>query len=288
MSAPLRHNAADAALMEAPPWQRRVRPATPRDIGAPRFVGDRRMIELRRRLALDPEALPQPLDLDGGPSVDRLALRFCAVTAVAALVAWGVVSFSHARAPASEARQVRVVPAIALAKVKPAHEQTAAPAAARPAPAPIEAPAVPQIAFAVGEKTPAPPGAMPLWLQQSGISIAVKMPEPVPPAASSSAAASKPVLDPDEIATLVKRGKSFMTDGDVVAARLLLQRAAEAGSAEAALALGASFDPQIIKQARAIGVQTDSAQARRWYQKAAELGSDAASKQLANLASAGQ
>jgi hypothetical protein len=199
-----------------------------------------------------------------------------------------VVSFSRVRLPANEVRQAHVVPAIAVGKEKPVQVHAAAPAAAAPALGEVETPAVPRGAFAVEAKAPAPPSAVPLWLQQFGVSIAVKMPEPAPPAASSAAGADKAALEPDEIARLIKRGKAFMTDGDVAAARLLLQRAAEAGNAEAALALGASFDPLIIKQAHAIGVQTDAAQARHWYQQAAALGSDAASKQLATLASAGQ
>jgi hypothetical protein len=290
MSAPRRRNEPDRASMDAPLWARRAKPAAPHDVKAPRFVGDRAMIELRQRLALDPEAAPQPPHNNAGRSVDRLAFRFCAVAAVAALVAWGVVSYSRVRLPANEARQARVVHAIAVSKVKPVQAHAAAAAAAEhQALAPIETPAVPQVALAVEEKTPAPPIAMPLWLQQSGISITAKTPEPAPPPlASSSVVAGKPVLNADEIATLIKRGKAFMNDGDVAAARLLLQRAAEAGSADAALALGASFDPLIIKQAGAIGVQTDAAEARHWYQQAAALGSDAASKQLAKLASAGQ
>jgi hypothetical protein len=287
MSAPRRRNARDRASMDASPWTRRGKPAAPRDVKAPRFAGDRAMIELRQRLALDPEAVPQPPPKNASRSVDRLAFRFCAVAAVAALVAWGVVSFSRVRLPANEVRQARVVPAIALS-IAPAH--TAAPAAAAgQAPAPLEAPAVPHVALAVEEKTLAPSNALPLWLQQSGIAITAQAPEPAPsPVASSSVIAGKAALNADEIAMLIKRGKAFMTDGDVVAARLLLQRAAEAGSADAALALGASFDPLIIKQAGGIGVQTDAAEARRWYQQAAALGSDAASKQLARLASAGQ
>jgi len=293
MSAPRRTNAADRPPMDAPPWRHRTKPAAPRDVAAPRFVGDRAAIELRRRLALDGEAVPQPpLDLDAGRPVDRLALRICAVIAVAALVGWGVASFSHARLPPNEARQARAAPAMAVTKVKPVQVQTGA-FAAHSALAPIETPAASHVTFAAEEKAPAPANAVPLPLQLPSwlpeVSIAVKTPEPAPPGASaSSAVASKPALNADEIATLVKRGRVFMSDGDVVAARLLLQRAAEAGSAEAALALGASFDPLIIKQAGAIGIQTDSAQARQWYQKAAALGSDAASKQLANLASAAQ
>lgn len=286
MSVPPRRHGADRAPIDAPPWRRRATPAAPRDVAAPRFIGDRAMIELRQQLALEPEAVPQPVDLDGGVAVDRLAVRVCAIVAVAALVAWGVVSFSHARLPDREARQARVVPATAPIKLADAHA-----AAARPSPAPTEEHAVAEVAFAAEEKTPAWASAapLPLLLQQAGVSIAVKAPEPAPAAASpASAAAIKPGLSADEIATLVNRGKAFMTDGDVVAARLLLQRAAEAGNADAALALGASFDPVIIKQARAIGVQTDAAQARYWYQKAAALGSQVAAKQLAELASAGQ
>lgn len=287
MSARRRHNEAARAPMDAPPWRRGSKPAAPREVEAPRFIGDRAMVELRRQMALDREAVPQPPPNHAGRSLDRLAFRFCAVAAVSALVAWGVVSFSRVRLPGDEVRQARVVPAIASSNIEAVQMHPAAAAAARPALAPIETRTVPQVTFAAEEKTPVPLSAMPLWLQQSGISIVVKTPEPAAPVVSSSGAASKLALNPD-IATLVKRGKAFMTDGDVVAARLLLQRAAEAGNAEAALALGASFDPLIIKQAGAIGVQTDAAQARQWYQKAAALGSDTASKQLANLASAGQ
>lgn len=288
MTAPLHPKDAHRTAMDGPPWRRRARPAAPRDVAAPRFVGDRAMAELRRQLALDPEAAPQPPPHHAGRPVDRLVFRFCAVAALAALVAWGVVSFSRVRLPANEARQVHVVPAMALSKAKPVQVHAAAPVAEHPALASIETAAVPQVAFAVEEKTPAPAIAMPLWLQQSGISFAVKAPEPAPPVAFPAAAMSKSELGADAIATLVRRGKGFITDGDIVTARLLLRRAAEAGSAEAALALGASFDPLILKQAGAIGVQTDTAQARQWYEKAAALGSEAASKQLAKLASSGQ
>jgi hypothetical protein len=38
-------------------------------------------------------------------------------------------------------------------------------------------------------------------------------------------------LDGEEIAIMIKRAKDLLGDGDVAAARLLLRRAAEAGSA---------------------------------------------------------
>ena len=91
-------------------------------------------------------------------------------------------------------------------------------------------------------------------------------------------------LDNEEMATLIKRGKDLLANGDLAAARLLLRRAAEAGSAEGALMLGTTFDPVALQRLGAIGARPDLAKARQWYQRAAELGSSAASQQLAGLA----
>jgi TPR repeat protein len=90
-------------------------------------------------------------------------------------------------------------------------------------------------------------------------------------------------LDSAELEMLVKRGNEFIADGDLAAARLLLRRGAEAGSAEAALALGATFDPVVMQRLGAIGTTPDITQARQWYQRAAELGSNAALQRLAGL-----
>jgi hypothetical protein len=95
-------------------------------------------------------------------------------------------------------------------------------------------------------------------------------------------------LDAEEIATLVNRGTDSLKSGDVASARLLLRRAAEAGSATAALMLGSTFDPLIIQQFGTIGVVPNVAQARQWYEQAAALGSEAASQRLAKLAHTGQ
>ena len=117
------------------------------------------------------------------------------------------------------------------------------------------------------------------------------MPQPAVAPPSSDAAVAQTVslpLDPDEIAMLLKRGKDAFSTGDLAAARLLLRRAAEAGSAEAALALGATFDPLVIRRLGAIGAAPDAAQARQWYQKAVALGSTTASQPLAQLEAAAQ
>jgi hypothetical protein len=110
---------------------------------------------------------------------------------------------------------------------------------------------------------------------------------PTQPASSSIAtqsAARPPVaLDDSEIAMLIKRGNSLLKDGDFTAARLLFERGADAGSAEAALALGSTYDPLVIKRLGAIMVRPDVENARKWYQIAADRGSADAKLQLANL-----
>jgi TPR repeat protein len=88
------------------------------------------------------------------------------------------------------------------------------------------------------------------------------------------------VLDQNEIDTLIRRGKNLLNDGDFAAARVLFERA---GSADAALALGSTYDPNVIKRLGAIMVKPDVEKARKWYQLAADRGSAAASLQLANL-----
>jgi TPR repeat protein len=91
-------------------------------------------------------------------------------------------------------------------------------------------------------------------------------------------------LKPDEITALISRGSDFLKTGDFSAARVLLQRGAESGSADAALMLGKTFDPLFLHQVGAIGIKPDVAQCRQWYQKAVELGSESAAQRLANLA----
>jgi hypothetical protein len=108
-------------------------------------------------------------------------------------------------------------------------------------------------------------------------------PGPAAQSARSQTGNKSKLLDAGEIGLLIKRGKDLITNGDFAAARLLLKRAADSGSGEAALALGATFDPSFIHQLGAIGIQPDVDRAREWYQKAAALGSNTASKQLANL-----
>jgi len=94
-------------------------------------------------------------------------------------------------------------------------------------------------------------------------------------------------LNHDEIAALINRAKDFLKNGDFATARLLLRRAAEAGSADATLMLGETFDPLVMHERGAIGIAPDIAQASQWYEKAVKLGSDVATRRLAKLAQSG-
>jgi TPR repeat protein len=91
-------------------------------------------------------------------------------------------------------------------------------------------------------------------------------------------------LDPEEIALLVKQGEQFAATGDLVTARIVFQRAAEAGDARAAIALGATYDPVVLAKLGVVGISPDVEQARSWYRRAESFGSAEASRRLAILA----
>ena len=105
----------------------------------------------------------------------------------------------------------------------------------------------------------------------------------VPVRAAQAGTADQWALEPGEVEQLVKRGETYLAQGDIAAARLILGRAAEARDARAALSLAATYDPSVLKQLHVVGFRPDVAQARAWYEKAVEYGSAEASRRLAAL-----
>ena len=105
-------------------------------------------------------------------------------------------------------------------------------------------------------------------------------------AGAQAAPASKGtrVLDPEEIKLFMKQGEQFIAAGDVVTARIVFQRAAEAGDANAAMALGATYDPTVLAKLGVVGMSADVEKARSWYQTAEKLGSPEARRRLDVLA----
>jgi hypothetical protein len=101
-----------------------------------------------------------------------------------------------------------------------------------------------------------------------------------PPAAPPPVARK---LDADELATLLKRAKGLIAVGDIAPARLLLQRAADAQEASAALLLAQTYDPAVLGTPDLRSITPDPALAREWYRKAAGLGSLDARQRLAQM-----
>ncbi len=92
------------------------------------------------------------------------------------------------------------------------------------------------------------------------------------------------VLDPAAIELLLKQGQQLIAAGDVATARTVLQRAADAGDADAAVALGGTYDPNVLARLGVVGVSAEAEKARIWYQKAETLGSPDARRRLDLLA----
>jgi TPR repeat protein len=103
------------------------------------------------------------------------------------------------------------------------------------------------------------------------------------PAAAPIAAPPARKLDADELATLLNRAKGLLTAGDISPARLLLERAADAQEAGAALLLAQTYDPDVLGTQDARNIIPEPATARAWYQRAAQLGSADAQRRLTQL-----
>ncbi|XSC44293.1 hypothetical protein ACF1BQ_042910 [Bradyrhizobium sp. RDT10] len=112
------------------------------------------------------------------------------------------------------------------------------------------------------------------------VAVAPAVREPVPVTREAVPARR---IDPDELAALLKRAKSLLSIGDITSARLLLERAADAQEADAALMLAGTYDPQVLGSQDLRSVAPDPAEARVWYQKAAALGSADAKRRLGQL-----
>jgi TPR repeat protein len=82
---------------------------------------------------------------------------------------------------------------------------------------------------------------------------------------------------------LLERGRGLLDQGNIAGARLFLERAANAESAEAALLLGSTFDPKWLQNRGVLGVAADPARARKWYLEAQRLGSSDAAARLSGL-----
>jgi hypothetical protein len=234
---------------------------------------------------------PVPLGIHVGAPPPDAFVSISGLTTGARLTSGRRASGSEWRVPATEISGVSVIPpegftgqmlvtaelrdatGAALTGTSTRLTWQAAPAAAAPSLATV-APraAVPPPAAAV-----APPVVVP-----SPVAVATAAPSAIP--APSPPAETVRTLDPREVAALIRRGQDLLASGDVQSARLLLMRGAEARDARAALLVGTTYDPALLRQIGADGPLADTAQARTWYQRAKEWGEPDAQRKLEALA----
>lgn len=343
MSSPIRHdnnNDIDPALMYAPPRVREQGQPAPSESssappvdwpwrlhaenGDPDFSGDRKIIEVQRRLTLDPEWVPEPPTSGvDGRDLWKITLRAGGVLGFAALIAWVVVSIPGLRLIGSEAVQASfpgtsistylggpVPPSATATRTRPerpsgqpvladravqeprkAVVQTppSRPEPSEPAP-PAATPPL-QTAALTPPTAPAPaapsPAAAPAATPPAPV---VTTREPTPPPAPPQKTTSDFVIrqiDKDELASMLQRADELMRSGDLSSARLLLRRAAEAGNVYAALTLAGTFDPNVLGKLGFEAGGADIAQARLWYERAEKFGSAEAPRRLQQLSTMG-
>ena len=213
----------------------------------------------------------------GTPVVPRI-LKAGIYAALAAAIAFAIVSvenplavFANAKASligSADSSGAAPAPSRPVAAVRLVSNNPAAPAAQPPAASvPVLSPAA--------RVTPT----------RDDIALALRaahqsLPEAAPP---QTAAAPVRRLDPDELANLLTRAKGLIAVGDIAPARLLLERAAEAQEASAALLLAQTYDPAVLGTQDMRSITPDPAKARDWYQKAARFGSLDAKQRLAQM-----
>ena len=90
-----------------------------------------------------------------------------------------------------------------------------------------------------------------------------------------------------EAAGLLARANALVGQGNIRAARDLLERAAETGSAQATFALAETYDPNVLATWRTLGTRGDVTKARNLYAKAYEGGIKAAKDRSHALVIAG-
>jgi len=79
------------------------------------------------------------------------------------------------------------------------------------------------------------------------------------------------------------RGRRHLEAGNISAARMFFQRAAEAGLADGAISMAGTYDPAELARFDAV-ITPDRNEARKWYERARELGAPQADELLARLA----
>ena len=107
-------------------------------------------------------------------------------------------------------------------------------------------------------------------------------PAPAPAVDTTGDKPAAATADP-ELQRLMSRASLLLAQGDIGAARVVLEHAAESGSASALFALAETFDPAVLAAWGTVGTQGDAARGGDLYAKALAGGVAAAKDRLATL-----
>ena len=119
--------------------------------------------------------------------------------------------------------------------------------------------------------------------EQQAKTLAAQADRPAGPREPRDRAAAQPPAAATLTETMIRRGDALLQRGDVSAARLLYNRAASAGSARAATAMGKTYDATVLAGIGVVGLSPDPAQAALWYRRGLSLGDEEARTRLQSL-----
>jgi TPR repeat protein len=123
----------------------------------------------------------------------------------------------------------------------------------------------------------------------SAASFTVHQPSIAPPSAAKAPTTAPPNPEPDnrQAVRLIARADLLLEQGNIGAARNMLDRAAEMGSTEALFWLAETYDPLLLSARQTFGTQSDIAKARELYGKALAAGVSKAQVRLEELQQTG-
>jgi hypothetical protein len=267
-------------------------------------------------LLLNPDTLFPPRSSRRRASIARGAAKILLVTAIAAPTAYFIANWTQFPGTAAPSDEVVVSDAAAVSDLAttpgPFEERIAvtAPAPRRPPPEAAqignEIPSAAQPEPTVGrglipaETSPdgpadanaaelkrapeQPPGASATPSDPALAPVGANASQSSNPPPAAATPAKKPAMSASEIALMIDRGRVLFDAGDLAAARLFFRRAANAGDAAAALAMGATYDPDVLSKRFIRGIEADATEARMWYERARELGSPEGPRRIEMLA----
>jgi hypothetical protein len=235
------------------------------------FSGDAAAAQLRKRLSMAPDRIAEPPPSERAPS----SFGGWPITGAAAVVVLGVGGYLWAHGSNTAAASRDITPASAAATAAP-RDYPVGPEPPQYAPASYEAGA-----------SPLPTRTRSLSLPMHAVPDTAAAMSALSPGPAPARAPAPPPLrraNTEEIALMMKQGQKFMENADISGARLVFQRAAEAGEPAAALALAETYDPVVLgATASKAGLIPNATTARDWYERAKELGSPVASDRIARL-----